>query len=162
MGKGDKRWGVYALVWEIDDGGKRVYVGGSTNLSNRWRSYRANAKRGILQSKLQALWDQVGEPTFNVVQVVPTGDLDRLAEREAALIRTAIDRVGRSAVLNAHDKPKPADYGLAAYLQAAREAAGGSSVADSSPHLPDGGPGPGGGVGVKENPASPLPAEPVP
>lgn len=127
-----KRWAVYLLVWNLPDGTVKVYVGGSTNVVNRWGSYRKLFVFGRPPAKFAGVVAAVGLPTFVELERVPPGSCTFLAARETAWTQAAIAALGRGAVLNHRDTAEPQDYGGFAWMDECLAVQSGAGDADAA------------------------------
>lgn len=62
---------------------KRIYVGSSTKLTQRWKTHRKALRRGIHPNKsLQNAWDKYGENDFDFIIIEKVEDLEILLIKE--------------------------------------------------------------------------------
>ncbi len=79
-------------IYTITGPNGRVYVGQSRNISERWRMFRYELRRGRYRSPhLQRAWNKYGEAAF-VFAVVETCAPDALTTREQAWMDTLRSR----------------------------------------------------------------------
>lgn len=79
-------------VYTIRDGDGRAYVGGSTNIAQRWREHRSMLRRGIHRNRdLQAAWLERGEQDFTFTVVELVGDEPLLVAEQRWIDRLSIE-----------------------------------------------------------------------